>query len=134
MPRSLYLRYGRIAQFCLRKNQRYSFHDYSIKLNALKYIQELKDAFFAEVGQNKPALSDNPAENNSPIPKVVTTSTKGKGKLRLKKKTADDPFTSDNDAHEEDTNGTSKDSTTELKRPNNDEDEEGGKSKKKKVI
>jgi len=95
---------------------------------------ELKDAFFAEMGPNKPAIVDNPAEkSNLPIPKVATTSTKGKGKLKLKKKTADDPFASDNDDHEGDTGKTSKNPTAELKRSNDDEDEEV-KTKKKRII
>ena len=85
------------------------------------------------MGQNKPALIVNPAESNSPIPKVATTSTKRKGKLRLKKKIADDPFASDNDDHEDDTDRTSKNPTAELKRSNDDEDEEEVKSKKKRI-
>jgi len=96
-----------------------------------KESKELKDAFFAEMGQNKPTLVVNPAESNSPIPKVATTSTKGKGKLKLKKKTADDPFASDNDDHEGDTDKTSKNPTAELKRSNDDEGEV--KSKKKRI-
>ena len=84
------------------------------------------------MGQNKPALVDNPAESNSDIPKVATTSTKGKGNLKLKTKAADDPFASDNDDHA-DTGKTSKNPTAELKRSNDDEDEEKVKSKKKRI-
>jgi hypothetical protein len=95
-----------------------------------KESKELKDAFFAEMGQNKPALIDNPAESNTPIPKVATTSTKGKGKLKLKKKTTEDPFASDN---ENDAGKTSKNPTAELKRSNDDEEEDEVKSKKKRI-
>ena len=84
------------------------------------------------MGQNKPALIDNPAESGSPIPKVATTSSKGKGKLKLKKKTADDPFASDIDDQKDDTDATSKNPTAELKRSNDDEDVEV-KSKKKRI-
>jgi hypothetical protein len=98
------------------------------ELNILKYIQELKDAFFAEMEQNKPALiDDNPGES-----KVATTSTKGKGKPKLKKKTVDDPFASDNDDHEDDTDRTSK-NPTDRKRSNDDEEAREAKSKKKRI-
>ena len=109
------------------KESKVQFSRLHHELNTLKYFQELKDAFFAELGQNKPAPIDNPAESNSPIPKVAT---KGKGKLRLKKKIADDPFASDND---DNTDRTSKNPTADLKRPNDDEDEEEAKSKKKRI-
>lgn len=86
------------------------------------------------MGQNKPAIIDNPAESNSPIPKVATTSTKGKGKPKLKRKTADDPFASDNDDHEDGADRTSKNPTAQLKRSNDDDDdEEEAKSKKKRI-
>lgn len=143
MLRILQLRYGKIIQFCLRKNRRYSFSLY-LEINVLKYIQELKDAFFAELGQNKPAPIDNPAGSDSPVAKVATTTLpKGKGKPKLKKKASDDPFASDNDNHEDGTdskvekekpkqNTTSKNPTAKQKRSNDDEDEDV-KAKKKRI-
>lgn len=105
-------------------------------------MQELKDAFYAELGQNKPAPIDNPAGSSSADTKVTTALTQGKGKLKLKK-VIDDPFASDNDDHEENEKdskaekekpkqkATSKKPSARPKRSNDDEEEEERPKKKK---
>ncbi|KAG5650819.1 hypothetical protein H0H81_010931 [Sphagnurus paluster] len=57
---------------------------------------ELRDAFFLDLASNKHTPADKSratAEGSATLPPVVT----GKPKLKLKKKSTDDPFASDND-------------------------------------
>jgi len=102
------------------------------------------------LGQNKAAIIENPTESSSTVAKVATTSTKGKGKPKLKK-VADDPFASDNDDdHKEDgtiqkdvkaekekpkQNATSKTPRAKPRRPKDDdeEDEEETRPKRKRI-
>lgn len=91
------------------------------------------------MGQSKATPIDDPAGNNPPAAKAAATSTKGKGKPKLKKKVADDPFGSDHDDHEDGTiqdtkqNVPSKNSSAKSKRSNYDEDEEEVRPKKKRM-
>jgi hypothetical protein len=129
MLRTLFLRSGKIVQFCPRKNQRYSL-SLSRKFDVLKYIQELRDGFYE-------LAEDRPGPTPIPVPKVATTSTKGKGKPRLEKKTSDDPFASDNEdsmdsKFENDKPATSK-SRPKRSHDDDDEGEEEVKPKKKRI-
>ena len=133
MLRTLFLRSGKIVRFCPRKNQRYSLSLYR-EFDVLKYIQELKDAFYAELAKDKPGPTTNPVGSSSPVPKVATTSTKGKGKPKLKKKTSDDPFASDNEDSMDSKveKDPSKSSRATLKRSNDDDEKDAEEVKPKK--
>ncbi|KAF8806536.1 hypothetical protein BYT27DRAFT_7191087 [Phlegmacium glaucopus] len=108
-----------------------------------KEAKELKDAFYAELGQNKLVTIENPAESSSTVPKAATTSTKGKSKPKLKK-VADDPFASDNDDDDKEDGSIQKDvkaekekakssKTSKAKTKRSDDDEEEARPKKKRV-